>query len=699
MGVREVKPGSPAAGKVFEGDVIYSVNGQMLGQKAWEVMGAAITASETEEAKGKLILGIRRDGKNLDVELTLKVMGTYSSTAPYDCPKTEKIITELEEWVVAEGADAGFLNADALFLLATGNPKLQGLARRVIYAKMAQLDLKKPIEPTKSRQSWYNSADALLFGEYYLATGDRNVLPYLQNCCDWLAATQNPLGGWRHNFPGGEHYGLIPAAGLPGVIGMHYAKEAGLPINMKSYELGVRYFGYNRAETGFQIYGAGPCQVEVPAAFDPGVMAAGGMSSFNGGLSSSAILMRLVGNYRAAHLCSLISAFSWNNTFGGHGGNFWNNFWTPLGAHEHGRAAFIHFMTNHRWYRECNRMFDGSLIQHEDGKVGAGTGVALVAPRRRIQITGAPRSPFAANAPDFLQPALAAYEAKNYAQCEKQVNELLATGLVGKDVRPTVEFLGRAAKEIQESIAADIDRVAAMINISRPYAASLDLPHLKAIMPAGDERLVAIEQHLTADTVGADKKRHDAEQAALKKETKATPPVDNWECLVTEIETARSKKSKDSPGKVPPAQANQWRLNVVEDMAQAPAGWTKPGFDDAAWDQTNLPISWRMYHTALLRTKFTVKDRAAFDGLRFRAWLFRQQGIEIYLNGQLIGKVNNLEDKTGDVEAEFNEAALKHLQDGENTLAITTRHNWRWGMLSMHVYNDGFGFRLDARKK
>ena len=26
-----------------------------------------------------------------------------------------------------------------------------------------------------------------------------------------------------------------------------------------------------------------------------------------------------------------------------------------------------------------------------------------------------------------------------------------------------------------------------------------------------------------------------------------------------------------------------------------------------------------------------------------------------------------------------------------------TRHNWRWGMLFMHVYNDGFGFRLDAR--
>jgi hypothetical protein len=104
-----------------------------------------------------------------------------------------------------------------------------------------------------------------------------------------------------------------------------------------------------------------------------------------------------------------------------------------------------------------------------------------------------------------------------------------------------------------------------------------------------------------------------------------------------------------------------------------------------------------MYHTALLRTTFTVKDKKAFDGLRFRAWLFRQQGIEIYLNGKLIGKVNNLEEKTGNVDADFNDSALKELKNGENTLAITTRHNWRWGMLSMAVYNDGFGFMLDGR--
>jgi len=65
----------------------------------------------------------------------------------------------------------------------------------------------------------------------------------------------------------------------------------------------------------------------------------------------------------------------------------------------------------------------------------------------------------------------------------------------------------------------------------------------------------------------------------------------------------------------------------------------------------------------------------------------------------LVAKVNNLEKKTGNVEAVLKDSALKHLKNGENTLAVTSRHNWRWGMLFMKVYNDGFGFRMDGRVK
>jgi len=666
MGVREVKSGSPADGKVFVGDVIYSANGEMLGEKAWEVTGQAITDSETRGGDGKLVLGLRRGGENMDVEVDLEVMGTYSSTAPYDCAKTEKIIADLEKWVVSKGAGAGFLNTDAIFMLATGDPDMQGYVRRIIYNNiMARRNPSAPVDPKRAGKSWHNSAEAFLLTEYYMATGDRNVLPYVKHVCDRLAATQNQeYGGWRHNFPGGATYGLIPNAGLPGVIGMNLALKAGVDINKGAYELGLHHFSKGKAETGF----------------------------FNGGLSAAGILARLADNHRAAHLCSLISAYAWNNTFGGHGGNFWNNFWTPLGANQHSKKAFINFWRNYRWYRESNRMFDGSLIQHESGKVGAGCGVALVAPRRRIQVVGAPPSPFATDAPESLKPALDAYWNRDYAGCEKLVDDLLATGTVGKDDLPTVEYLARAAREIQESIDCDLARMSKLIDEGRPGEARADLAQLTGIMPEGDERLAAVKTAIGSARPA--QRRRAAPPKKVEEEKR------EWECLVMETDEGKNKrKDKAADVKARPERPNTWRIKVVEDLSRAPLGWTAPEFDAAGWGETALPISWRMYHTALVRTKFNVEDKDAYDLLRLRAWVFRQQGIEIYLNGVIIGKVNNIERKTGNIANEFKESALKHLRNGENTLAVTTRHNWRWGMLFMTVYNDGFDFNLDARLK
>lgn len=691
MGVRKVKQGSPADGKVFEGDVIYSANGNMLGDKAWEVMGAAITESETREAEGKLVLGLRRDGKNMDVELTLEVMGTYSPTAPYDCPKTEKIIGDLERWLIQDGAGAGYLNTDALFMLATGNPELQGYVRRIVYKILEKKLPDVPIDGRKAGKSWYNSAEALLLSEYYLATGDTNVLAHLKFACDRLAATQNKeFGGWRHNFPGGAHYGLIPNAGLPGAMGMNFAIKAGVDIDMDSYHLAIKHFEDKRADSGYLIYGYGKLTMDKPPVFDPEKILNGKMDSFNGGLSAAAILMNHTGNYKGAHLTSMISAYAWNNTFGGHGGNFWNNFWTPLGAQQHSKNAFIHFWRNYRWYRESNRMFDGSLIQHESGKVGAGCGVALVAPRERLRITGAPDSPFETDAPESLKPALEAYRNKDYVTAAKRGEELLASGTVGKDIRPTVVYFLQQANDITASIEADLERISKLAAEGKIDEAKSFIPGLKGILPVGDKRS-EVAQATIASAKPASK------QPKQAKTQEVTEQEGSWVRLVSERPTKDKDKGPDVSSQ--PEAFSIWKIKIVEDLSQAPEDWAQPGFDDSDWKETSLPISWRMYHTALLRTTFNVDNKNAFDALRLYAWVFRQQGIEIYLNGKLIGKVNNIEKKTGNIENEFKESALKHLRKGKNTLAVTTRHNWRWGMLFMKVYNDGFDFNLDARLK
>ena len=692
MGVRKVKAGSPAEGKIFFDDIIYSANGEMLGKKAWEVMSKAITASETHKEKGKLVLGVRRGGKNINVELTLKVMGKYSPRAPFDCPKTEKIISDLDDWMIKKGARRGFLNYDAIYMLATGKPELQGYVRRIVYEIISKPIPKKEIDPRNAGKSWHNSAEAFLLGEYYMATGDKNVLGHLKHATLRLAASQHPEGGWRHNFPGGDHYGLIPNAGLPGVLGMHFATEAGLEIDHEKFNKAVNHFEKNRTETGWLIYGVGPlCEKEIPVAFDPKVMGEGGMSSCNGGLGASAILMKLTKRHKSANFASLICSYAWNSGYAAHGGDFWGNFWTPLGAYLHGEEAFIHYWKNRRWIRELNRMHDGGLIESDSSGAGAACGVALVAPRKRIQITGAPGSPFSINAPKPLAHAVKAYKAKEYQRSIELVEALIDGGTIGKEDIGTIEYLAQQARDIQLSIDSDINLLMGLIKEKEYDEARSFLPGLRAIMAKGDSRLQPLEAMLEG------KKSSPKSKAPRGKEEQIVEKGD-WVRLVSETFSKNGKT--DGPVVVSgPKKPNEWKLSVIEDMSQASKGWEEPSFDDSEWSKTELPVSWRMYHTALLRTTFKVEDKERFEALRLYAWVFRQQGIKIYLNGNLIGKINNLEKKTGNIESDFQNSAMKHLKDGENTLAITTRHNWRWGMLFMKVYNDGFDFNLDARLK
>jgi len=697
MGVREVRAGSPADGKLSVDDLIYSANGRMLGDSAERVMSAAITESETEALGGKLTLGVHRGGKNLDVELSLKVMGSYSSTSPYDCLKTEKIVAELERYVAERGAGAGFLYSDAIFLLGAGSPEYQGLVRRLIYSRIGGSG--------KGGNNWYLGYEAILMAEYYLATGDRNVLPYLERLGKHIASVQirhegagNRTGGWYGRGFAARNYPAMAHTGLGCMLGLTLAREGGVPVDERAYQLGLDYLRRKGAPVGIIIYG--DAFRGRPNLIDPQAMLAGKLSSDTGKTSMAAILFNMIGDARTAHICSLKSVFAYNNTYGHHGGNFWGNFWTPLGANVHGRPAFIHFMKGHRWYRELNRMFDGSLITNENGsRVGGGHGLALVVPRRRLRVLGAPTSPFAPNAPESLKPALDAYYARDYARCEQLAAVLLASGTVGKAETPTVEKLIQEAKRIQASIASDMSRLEGLVAEGRFHEARLDLPQLKGVTAAGDARLAAIEKSLTGKPRENDAKLY-AEAQKRSKSAKPKPAVTEtpreWKSLTTEIPVGKDTKSL---GKVPADQATRWRLRVVEARSQAPEGWAKPGFDDSAWEETALPVSWHLNHTALLRTMFKVKNRKAFDGLRFRAWVFRQQNIKIYLNGHLIGQVNNILKKTGNISADLKDGALKHLKNGENALAIVTRQNWRWGMLFMTVYNDGFGFRLDARVK
>ena len=67
------------------------------------------------------------------VNLQLKVLGSYSATAPYNSPKTEALIAQTAERLVNTKGEGNCLHVDLLGLLATGEQKYMDYVRDVIH--------------------------------------------------------------------------------------------------------------------------------------------------------------------------------------------------------------------------------------------------------------------------------------------------------------------------------------------------------------------------------------------------------------------------------------------------------------------------------------------------------------------------------------------------------------------------------------
>lgn len=714
MRVTAVLAGSPADGRIEVDDMIYKVNGELLEEDHLHHLGRAIALAESEAGGGKIAFSLRRGNELLEVNLQVEVLGTYSATSPYDCPKADRIIANSEAYLAKRGglasgyAGGGWLHADVLFLLAAGTPEHQGLVRRFIYRKMAEIDEKG----VPGGNAWHRGHGTLLFAEYYLATGDRNVLPYLKAYCDVTAAMQcrpgtfpemppRSVGGWRHNYPGGQWYGMIPVIGLPAMIGMNLAKEAGVEVDSAAYDRGLHMFRDHQAEMGKLTYSAVMPKYTRPDPLDPDKLAVGRLYPGNGSKAMAAILFDLEGDTRIAHLNSMYCAYAYNNTHEGHGSNYFNGMWTPLGANLHSKPAFIHFMANHYWYRDLNRMFNHASLPGGNHAASAGHDLALVAPRQRLRILGAPASVFGANAAEFAKPALEAFFARDYPLAEKLISEQLASGELLIEDRTRAEQLRRAAVEMQASIASDLAAVERLLSEGKFYEARLDVPQLKGVLPAGDARLATIEARLASvdeKVMREDKSRYGSLQKRLefRFSSKSGDPDNEagWQAVTTTVFLGRGNTMP--LGLTTEEDATRWRVKIVEAVNRAPEGWNQPDFDVGDWGTTTLPISWHLNHGFLARTLFDVKDVKSIDALRVACHPFRQLNINVYLNGHVVAKFNECENNGGWVYGELPPGALKHLRNGRNTLAFSTTHDWRWSSRG-GVRNSGFGLRLDMK--
>ena len=138
-------------------------------------------------------------------------------------------------------------------------------------------------------------------------------------------------------------------------------------------------------------------------------------NSMNGKLGTAAALFSLLDGYgKAVTHCSHRCAYAFNKTRTGHGGAWFNNYWTPIGAFHAGQEKFQHFMKGQQWWRELYRDHTGAVWQAHNAKgkasvLGVGFVAHRVAHHKRLRMYGAPRSAFGPNPPAYLKPALAAH--------------------------------------------------------------------------------------------------------------------------------------------------------------------------------------------------------------------------------------------------------------------------------------------------
>ena len=389
IAITQVAAGSPADGVLAVGDVILGVSGQPFSRDPRGELGEALTAAESEPGGGKLSLIRWRAGRSGDVALKLPVLGTYSATAPYDCPKSERILERGCEALAKRVADPSYRqnpitrSLNALALLASGEPEYVRLVR-----KEAQWAAEFSAD---SFQTWYYGYVIMLLAEYVMATGDESVLPGLRRLTLEAANGQSVVGSWGHRFAQADGrlggYGMMNSPGLPLTTALVLARAAGVrePAVDRAIERSARLLRFYIGK-GAIPYGDHRPWIET--------------HEDNGKCGMAAVLFNLLGEAQGAEFFSRMSVASHGaERDTGHTGNFFNVLWALPGVAQSGPRATGAWMREFgAWYFDLARRWDGSFLHqgppgtkkdsYADWDCSGAYLLSYALPLRKIHLTG-----------------------------------------------------------------------------------------------------------------------------------------------------------------------------------------------------------------------------------------------------------------------------------------------------------------------
>jgi len=365
--VTHVGKNSPADGVVKVNDVILGVGGKTFTDDARKSIAVAIQEAEKEENGGILKLTCWREGKTLELQIKLRVMGTYAATAPYHCEKSKRIYEEACAALAKEPLTTswhGWINGIAL--LATGNPDYLPMLRELAYkAGPENLDIQNAL----NAQTWDLGYRSIFLCEYYLLTGDKKVLHAINEITLSLARGQSMYGTLGHKYAGltadGKRngsvspYGPVNQVGLVVNIGIVMGRKCG--VNHPDMDAAIGrasgFFGY------FVDKGTIPYGEHEPYAYHDN----------NGKSAMTAILFGLQqGRNTEARFFASMATAGHRNRECGHTGQGFSYLWGALGANVGGPEAVAAFFKEASWHFDLVRRCDGSFTYDGSEQYGPG---------------------------------------------------------------------------------------------------------------------------------------------------------------------------------------------------------------------------------------------------------------------------------------------------------------------------------------
>ena len=347
--ITKVAEDSPAIRILKVGDVILGVNEKLFSYDPRTEFGKALSAAE---AKSGLLSLLRwRDGKTEKVVIKLPILGSYSATAPYNCPKSKRIFEEGCRSLADRISDLNYKpraitrSLNALALLASGNPDYIPLVRKEAHWAKDYT--------TNGYKTWHYGYVIMLLSEYIMATGDQSVMPGLKRLAMESARGQSVVGSWGHKFAledgrlGG--YGMMNAPALPLTTSLVMARAAGVKDLDRAIERSAMLLRF------YEGKGAIPYGDHHPWSQT---------HEDNGKCGMAAVLFNLMGEKKPAEFFSRMALASHGaERDGGHTGNFFNILWSLPAVAQSGPHATGAWMQEFGgWYFDLARRSDHSFL-------------------------------------------------------------------------------------------------------------------------------------------------------------------------------------------------------------------------------------------------------------------------------------------------------------------------------------------------